>query len=67
MTTQLHLVAGARLAGGALVCVTPDLAMRAWMGADAGRTLLAELAGALTGGAVAEVVARVPGDVDRGA
>lgn len=67
VTTQLHLVAGARLTGDALVCATPDLAMRAWIGADAGAALLGELAGALTGGAVARVLARLPGDVDRDA
>jgi hypothetical protein len=65
VTTQLEQVAGARLAGDALVCATPDLALRAWMGGDAGRALLGGLAAALTAGAVARVVARVPGDVDR--
>jgi hypothetical protein len=65
VTTQLHLVAGARLAGDALVCVTPDLAMRAWIGGEAGRALLAEVAGSLTEGAVTQVLARLPGDVDR--
>jgi hypothetical protein len=65
VTTQLEQVAGARLAGDVLVCATPDLALRAWMAANAGRTLLDELAAAITGGAVARVVVRVPGDVDR--
>jgi hypothetical protein len=65
VTTQLDRVAGARLAGDALVCATPDLALRTWMGGDDGRALLDELAAAVTGGAVARVVARVPGDVER--
>jgi hypothetical protein len=67
VTTQLHLVAGARLEGAALVCVTPDLAMRTWMGAPEGRALLGALAAGLTAGAVNEVVARLPGDLDRAA
>jgi hypothetical protein len=65
VTTQLAQVAGARLAGDALVCATPDLALRAWMAGDAGRRTLGEIAAALTAGAVTRVVARVPGDVGR--
>lgn len=65
VTTQLDQVAGARLVDDVLVCATPDLALRAWMAGDAGRALLEELAGALTAGAVARVVVRVPGDVER--
>jgi hypothetical protein len=67
VTTQLHLVAGARLDGAALVCATPDLAMRTWMGSADGRALLGALAAGLTAGAVTEVVARVPGDAGRAA
>ena len=65
VTTQLEQVAGARLADDALVCATPDLALRGWMAGDAGRALLDELAAAVTDGAVTRVVVRVPGDVDR--
>jgi len=65
VTTQLDQVAGARLVDDALVCATPDHALRIWMTGDAGRALLDEIAGALTSGAVTRVVVRVPGDVGR--
>jgi hypothetical protein len=65
VTTQLDQVAGARLAGGALVCATPDLALRAWAAGDTGRALLDGIVAAVTGGSVARVVVRVPGEVDR--
>jgi hypothetical protein len=65
VTTQLDQVAGARLSGGALVCATPDLALRAWAAGDTGRALLDGIVAAVTGGAVARVVVRVPGEVDR--
>lgn len=63
VTTQLSLVAGARIEGGRLVCATPDLAMRTWMGAEAGRTLLGAVVAGLTAGAVTAVVARLPAEV----
>jgi hypothetical protein len=65
VTTQLDQVAGARLAAGALVCATPDLALRAWAAGDTGRALLDGIVAAVTGGAVGRVVVRVPGEVDR--
>ena len=65
VTTQLHRVSGARLAGAALVCAVPDLELRAWAASEAGRTLLGDAVGALTAGAVTRVVARLPGDVER--